>query len=271
MSKLIFEAATRQALSEGLPYADTRGNATVNYPGAQEIFSPFFEAVAAYGQVQETRIEVAREPEVLLGQDEQQLRAYKRGLVELILPEEFHHNFNPNEQYRTSVTLMYAFDTKRPIIKAFTGFERRSCLNLCVFKPHDIFETDLFSDNWRVVYEQITQMIDGHGQRVQTLRSAYDTMLREVSGNDLNELIGRIARKAAGETGQISRVNQMLQLIDSPSDYNGVRNEYYNADGVHTGYNLFQAMIATKAEDVKLKTVNRPEQLLTAYEFFSAN
>ena len=55
---------------------------------------------------------------------------YNRVWIQGVLPEEFAW-----DNHRRVVSMLYALDTRKPLVKFYVGALNMACLNLCVFEP----------------------------------------------------------------------------------------------------------------------------------------
>jgi len=55
---------------------------------------------------------------------------YNRVNIEAVLPDEYAY-----EGHKQVIGFVYALDTRKPVVKLYTGALRSACLNLCVFNP----------------------------------------------------------------------------------------------------------------------------------------
>ena len=55
---------------------------------------------------------------------------YNRVWVQAVLPDEYAY-----ENHKRVMSMLYALDTRKPVVKMYTGALNMACLNLCVFNP----------------------------------------------------------------------------------------------------------------------------------------
>ncbi len=65
-------------------------------------------------------------------------QGFVRVWVQAILPDEYAF-----ENHKQSVSLLYALDTRKPIVKLFKSTINMACLNMCVFNPEHLFVDQL--------------------------------------------------------------------------------------------------------------------------------
>lgn len=55
---------------------------------------------------------------------------YNRVWIQAVLPDEYAY-----ENHKRVMSMIYALDTRKPVVKMYTGALNMACLNLCVFNP----------------------------------------------------------------------------------------------------------------------------------------
>ena len=55
---------------------------------------------------------------------------YNRVWIQAVLPDEYAY-----ENHKRVMSMLYALDTRKPVVKMYTGALNMACLNLCVFNP----------------------------------------------------------------------------------------------------------------------------------------
>ena len=55
---------------------------------------------------------------------------YNRVWIQAVLPDEYAY-----ENHKRVISMLYALDTRKPVVKLYTGALNMACLNLCVFNP----------------------------------------------------------------------------------------------------------------------------------------
>lgn len=63
---------------------------------------------------------------------------YNRVWIQGVLPEEYAYN-----NHKQVISMLYALDTRKPLVKFYTGALNMACLNLCVFNPDMLSVTEL--------------------------------------------------------------------------------------------------------------------------------
>lgn len=92
---------------------------------------PFLERMSKF--TSDFRVQVKLPDQVTYTKDKEikfEDTTFNRVWVEGILPEELNY---PN--HKESISLMYALDTRKPVVKLFRSGINMACLNLCIFSP----------------------------------------------------------------------------------------------------------------------------------------
>lgn len=63
---------------------------------------------------------------------------YNRVWIQAVLPDEYAY-----DNHKRVISMLYALDTRKPVVKMYTGALNMACLNLCVFNPDALSVTEL--------------------------------------------------------------------------------------------------------------------------------
>lgn len=63
---------------------------------------------------------------------------YNRVWVQAVLPDDYAY-----DNHKRVLSLLYALDTRKPVVKIYTGALNMACLNLCVFNPDALNTAEL--------------------------------------------------------------------------------------------------------------------------------
>lgn len=112
-----------------------RGKATViknkEYLSTEAYVNPFLERMSKF--TNNFKVQVKLPDQVTLTKDKEvdmKDITFNRVWVQGILPEELNY---PN--HKESISLLYALDTRKPVVKIFRSGINMACLNMCVFNP----------------------------------------------------------------------------------------------------------------------------------------
>ena len=63
---------------------------------------------------------------------------FNRVWIQAILPDEYAY-----DNHKRVVSMLYALDSRKPVVKLYTGALNMACLNLCVFNPEALSVAEL--------------------------------------------------------------------------------------------------------------------------------
>lgn len=101
------------------------------YLSTEAYVTPFLERMSKF--TSDFRVQVKLPDQVTLTKDNDvrlEDQTYNRVWIQGILPDELNY---PN--HRESISLLYALDTRKPVVKIFRSGVNMAYLNLCVFNP----------------------------------------------------------------------------------------------------------------------------------------
>jgi len=112
---------------------------------------------------------------------------YNRVWVQAMLPEELSF---PN--HKESISMLYALDGRKPVVKMFRSGVNQACLNLCVFNP-DMLEVQGLEPETSINFKPINRIMDATSDICGWLRKIESI---EVSYNEIeiNERLGQWVR-----------------------------------------------------------------------------
>jgi hypothetical protein len=92
---------------------------------------PFLERLSPY--TNDFRVQVKLPDQITLTENggvNMEDITFNRVWVQAIMPDELNY-----ENHRDSVSLLYALDTRKPVVKIFKSGVNMACLNMCIFNP----------------------------------------------------------------------------------------------------------------------------------------
>lgn len=176
--------------------------------------------------------------------------AYPRVMVEAQLGELIPH-------FEAVVGMVYALDLQKPVIKCYSGFNVRSCINLSIFNTDNMFQQELLGDYEKVIsmarkyfLEKEKDVID-FKDRFNKLQTSF------LTEPQLNELLGRMLRESSRtRLGTTPILGAAKLLDDNTSTY------YVRPDGKFTcnKFNVYNAVtqILTNSNDI----IDRPNKTI---------
>lgn len=168
--------------------------------------------------------------------------AYPRVMVEAQLGELIPH-------FEAVVGMVYALDLQKPVIKCYSGFNVRSCINLSIFNTDNMFQQELLGDYEKVISMARKYFLEKE-KDVIDFKTRF-TKLQEsfLTEPQLNELLGRMLRESSRtRLGTTPILGAAKLLDDNTSTY------YVRPDGKFTcnKFNVYNAVtqILTNSNDI---------------------
>ena len=116
-----------------------KGKATIikdrEYLPTKSYVEPFLERMSKF--TDDFRVEV-RLPDQITKLDSTEDITYNRVWIQGVLPDEFAF-----DNHKRVISMLYALDTRKPLVKFYTGALNMACLNLCVFNPEMLSVSEL--------------------------------------------------------------------------------------------------------------------------------
>lgn len=185
---------------------------------------------------------------------------YNRVWIQAVLPDEYAY-----ENHKRVMSMLYALDTRKPVVKMYTGALNMACLNLCVFNP-DALNTAELEPQTAINFNPIQILMGMEDTIKSTLEKLSNkTYLRNDMFEELGLWVDRcITSKYNSGFGTVkiaesAPINVYKDLFyDEDSDY------YVEGDEVDgfTVYNAFTDLITQDKKDL----VNKFEKTLLVKE-----
>lgn len=121
------------------------------YFSTKDYVEPFLERMSKFTDNFDIRVKEAPQ---LAKEDEVEYKIYNRVWVQAILPDEYAY-----ENHKQSISLLYALDTRKPIVKLFKNTLNMACLNMCVFNP-EFIQTNELEPESAIDYRFITNVME---------------------------------------------------------------------------------------------------------------
>ena len=250
-----------------------RNNSGITFPSLPDIVNPWLDKVN--DKVDHYEISVLTPSEVAVdiqNNEETEYRLYRRFLIEGVLKNEYAFDSEiPNEnvdKYSTVVAMLGYFDTLKPGIKVYTGYLRSACLNLCVFKPTMLMKVDFASSNFDSIYNfSETCVQEAQAKQLEFKRKMQEFYSKRYADQELDAIIGRVAKKSIVSTGLTTAFTNMIRLLNSNANVKDIKNIYYNSEKTYTLFDIYNAYTATLSH--KSDIMNRSDYALKAMGLFN--
>lgn len=185
---------------------------------------------------------------------------YNRVWVQAVLPDEYAY-----ENHKRVMSMLYALDTRKPVVKMYTGALNMACLNLCVFNPDALNVAEL-EPITAINYSPINLLM-GMNDTIKSTLEKLDKMIfnRNEIYEDLGLWIDRcITSKFNSGFGTVKITESAPINVYKDLFYNEDSNYYTKGEEVDgfTVYNAFTDLITQDKKDL----VNKFEKTLLIKE-----
>ena len=185
---------------------------------------------------------------------------YNRVWVQAVLPDEYAY-----ENHKRVMSMLYALDTRKPVVKMYTGALNMACLNLCVFNPDALNVAEL-EPITAINYSPINLLM-GMNDTIKSTLEKLDKVIfnRNEIYEDLGLWIDRcITSKFNSGFGTVKIAESAPINVYKDLFYNEDSNYYTKGEEVDgfTVYNAFTDLITQDKKDL----VNKFEKTLLIKE-----
>lgn len=235
-----------------------KGKSTIikgkEYLSAEAYLTPFLERMSKY--TNDFRIQVKTPNQMSLTEGTEDI-IYNRLNIEAILPNEYAY-----EGHKQVVGFVYALDTRKPIVKEYTGAIRSACLNLCVFNPSALSVQPLdpeqsidykFLDNCMSMTETIGVNLKRYTDIFLTKEECLDRLGYWVDNCITDSVSYKMGKVKLSESTPIEAYKNIF--INNKSDY-------YTDKGVVNGFDLYNSFTDIVCNGRSSDLVNRFEKVL---------
>ena len=185
---------------------------------------------------------------------------YNRVWIQAVLPDEYAY-----ENHKKVISMLYALDTRKPVVKMYTGALNMACLNLCVFNPDALNVAEL-EPTTAINYSPINLLM-GMNDTIKSTLEKLDKMTfnRNEIYEDLGLWIDRcITSKFNSGFGTVKIAESAPVNVYKDLFYNEDSNYYTQGEEVDgfTVYNAFTDLITQDKKDL----VNKFEKTILIKE-----
>ena len=185
---------------------------------------------------------------------------YNRVWIQAVLPDEYAY-----ENHKRVMSMLYALDTRKPVVKIYTGALNMACLNLCVFNPDALNVAEL-EPTTAINYSPINLLM-GMNDTIKSTLEKLDKMIfnRNEIYEDLGLWIDRcITSKFNSGFGTVKIAESAPVNVYKDLFYNEDSNYYTKGEEVDgfTVYNAFTDLITQEKKDL----VNKFEKTILIKE-----
>jgi len=176
--------------------------------------------------------------------------AYPRVMVEAQLGELIPH-------FEAVVGMVYALDLQKPVIKTYSGFNVKSCINLSIMNTDNLFQQELLGDFEKVI-SMARKYISEKEKDIIDFKDRFTKLQQSfLTEPQLNELLGRMLRESRKTRLGTTPILGAAKLLDDSST-----NYYVRPDGKFTcnKFNVYNAVtqVLTDGNDI----IDRPNKTI---------
>ena len=183
---------------------------------------------------------------------------FNRVWVQGVLPGEYAY-----ENHQQTISMLYALDTRKPLVKLFKNTINCACLNLCVFSPEFLNIQEL-NPEAAVDYsfvDYVMKLVDDTKIRLEALaRISYDVDdLKDKLGEWIDACITKLRYTSnfgtikLAETLPIEAYKSLVLNKESP---------YFMKNGITDGFNVYNAFTDIITNDKGKDIINKYEKVL---------
>lgn len=226
------------------------------YLSTKNYVEPFLERMSKF--TDDFRIQVKLPDQVTITKDNDirlEDQTFNRVWVQAVLPDEMNY---PN--HKESVNLLYALDTRKPIVKLFKNSLNMACLNMTVFNPAAI-EIQELTPETPINYKFVQNVMEMTDNTVTTLKRLADMTL---SKEDVFDTLGRwvdncIKEKYDNGYGKV-KLSETLPIAVYKNLFIDDKSPYYCMDGESDFFNIYNAWTDLISNDKGKDIVNKFEK-----------
>lgn len=188
---------------------------------------------------------------------------YNRVWIQAVMPEEYAF-----DNHQESVSLLYALDTRKPVVKIFKNALNMACLNMCVFNP-ELIQVSLLEPESPINYgfvDQVMQMTDKTKSMLERLSntelkkdSLYTELGRWVDNTISKKFTASYGTIKISESTPIEAYKLLCKKEDSP---------YYSSDN-HSYFDIYNAFTDVICNDSGKDIVNKFEKVYLVSEILN--
>ena len=171
---------------------------------------------------------------------------YNRVWIQAVMPDEYAW-----DNHKRVISMIYALDTRKPVVKFYTGALNMACLNLCVFNPEMLSVAELEPES-AINYNFLRNMLsvtDDIRCKLETLSSM------EFKRDTIYDNLGRwvdncITSKFNNGFGNVKLAESTPIEVYKDLFYNE-KSKYYTTDDKVDGFTVYNAFTELITEDKK--------------------
>ncbi len=156
------------------------------YFSTEQYVTPFLERMSKFT---DNFIIQAKTPNQISLTEKEKDVIFNRVWIQAVLPDEYAF-----ENHKESISLLYALDTRKPVVKIFRNALNSACLNMCVWNP-DFMSVQELEPERPIKYKSLDRLLELTDNTKSILTNLSNT---EVPYNTeyINEMLGSWIRKS---------------------------------------------------------------------------
>ena len=191
---------------------------------------------------------------------------FNRVWIQGILPGEYAY-----ENHQQSINMLYALDTRKPLVKIFKNTLNMACLNMCVFNPEHLNIQEIIpatAVDYNFV-DYVMKLVDDTKVRLEELtKLSFDP-------EDLKEKMGYwidkcIKSKYISNFGTI-KLSETLPIEVYKSIVIDEKSPYFAKNGIVDGFTVYNAFTDILTNDKGKDIVNKFEKILLVNNLLKEN
>lgn len=181
---------------------------------------------------------------------------FNRVWVQAVLPGEYAF-----ENHQQSISMLYALDTRKPLVKLFQNTLNMACLNLCVFSPKYLNVQELNPES-AIDYNFIDYVIKlDDDTRIKLEALTQITYDKEDIKDKLGEWIDKCITKLKYVSNfGVIKLSETLPIEVYKHVVLDEKSPYFAKNGVTTGFNIYNAFTDIISNDKGRDIINKYEK-----------
>lgn len=248
---------TPELLLKGKPTI-IKGN---EYLPTADYVKPFFDKMASYTDKFIVKVQT---PDQLTITNGNQDTTYNRVWIQAVMPDEMEI-----ENHKTAINLLYALDTRTPVVKIFKNTLNMACLNICVFNP-DFLQVTEIQPTTKFNITFIDDVMNKTDETVRILKKMKSTFLSHDKVYDaLGQWIDKCLMYGYDNTCQKVKLSENLPIKVYKDVYLDQSSQYYANNQESTYFNIYNAFTDIITNDGDKDLINKYEKAWLAYRILS--
>lgn len=185
---------------------------------------------------------------------------YNRVWIQAVLPDEYAY-----DNHKRVISMLYALDTRKPVVKMYSGALNMACLNLCVFNPDALSVAELepetainysFLKNMQIMTDTIKMNLEKLASMEFQRDQIYDSL-----GHWVDRCIGAKWNSGFGSV----KIAESAPVDVYKSLFYDQKSKYFTEDKSVDGFTVYNAFTDLITQDKK-DLVNKFEKTLLIKE-----